>query len=368
MTLSSRFIEASGVPPASLLFDNINRVTKVKIIERMVGMLRYLTKRSAFALLTLLLASLLTFLLLRAMPGDVVEMMARTEAQARGISLEDARKIVVNMINYDPDEPIVSQLKRYYGALLHGNLGTSMFSRTLTVNDIIATTLPWTMFVVSISLAVSFLIGTQLGTLMAWKRDSFINPVISVYAIITTAIPNFIFGILLILIFCIQLNWFPIAGAYSPDVKPGFTLEFLIDVFYHAALPILTFVLTSVGTWALHMKGATVSVLGEDYITAARARGVPDDMLRKKYVKKNAMLPMITALALNFGMMVGGSTLIESTFSYPGMGAFIAQASAQRDYTMMQGLLLVTSFAVIVANLIADLVYAKLDPRVKLEG
>lgn len=331
-------------------------------------MLKYFIKRFGFALLTLLLASLLTFLLLRAMPGDIVEMMARTEAQSRGIALEDARKIVVNMINYDPDEPILSQLGRYYGALLHGNLGTSMFSRTLTVNDIIAATLPWTMFVVSISLTVSFLIGTQLGTIMAWKRNSFINPVISIYTIITTAIPNFIFGILLILLFCINLNWFPISGAYSPDIKPGFTPEFITNIFYHAALPMLTFILTSIGTWALHMKGAAVSVLGEDYITAARARGVPDDMLMKKYVRRNAMLPMVTALAMNFGMMVGGSTLIESTFSYPGMGAFIAQASAQRDYTMMQGLLLVTSFAVILANLIADLVYAKLDPRVKLEG
>ncbi|MGI6706835.1 MAG: hypothetical protein ACOX6S_11555 [Clostridia bacterium] len=161
--------------------------------------MKYFAKRLGFALFTLMLGSFMTFLILRAMPGDIVEMMARTEAQSRGINLEDARKIVVNMINYDPDEPLISQLARYYGGLLRGNLGISMFSRTLTVNTIIANTLPWTMFVLSISLTVSFLIGTRLGTLMAWKRNSFINPAISVYAIITTAIPNFIFGVLLIL-------------------------------------------------------------------------------------------------------------------------------------------------------------------------
>jgi peptide/nickel transport system permease protein len=330
--------------------------------------MKYFAKRLGFALFTLMLASFMTFLILRAMPGDIVEMMARTEAQSRGINLEDARKIVVNMINYDPDEPLISQLARYYGGLLRGNLGISMFSRTLTVNTIIANTLPWTMFVLSISLTVSFLIGTRLGTLMAWKRNSFINPAISVYAIITTAIPNFIFGVLLILIFCINLNWFPIAGAYSPEIKPGFTLEFIVDIFYHGALPMLTYILTSVGGWALQMKGVAVSILGEDYITAARARGVPDRLIMKKYMKKNAMLPMVTSLAMSFGIMVGGSTLIESTFSYPGMGAFISQATAQRDYTMMQGMLLATSFAIILANLIADFVYAKLDPRVRLEG
>jgi peptide/nickel transport system permease protein len=329
---------------------------------------KYFAKRTGFALFTLFLASIMTFLILRAMPGDIVEMMSRTEAQNRGINLEDARKIVANMINYDPTEPLPIQLGRYYGGLLKGNLGVSMFSRTLTVNTIIANTLPWTMFVLSISLAVSFFIGTRLGTLMAWKRDSFINPVISIYAIITTAIPNFIFGVLLILVFCINLNWFPISGAHSPEVKPGFTLEFIVNIFYHGALPMLTYILTTIGSWALQMKGASVSVLGEDYITAARARGVPDNLIMKKYMKKNAMLPMVTALAMSFGMMVGGSTLIESTFSYPGMGKFISQATAQRDYTMMQGLLLATSFAIIVANLIADFVYAKLDPRVRLEG
>lgn len=331
-------------------------------------MVKYLAKRFGIAFFTLMLASFMTFLILRAMPGDVVEMMSRSEAQSRGISLEDARKIVVNMLNYDPDEPILRQMARYYGGLLRGNLGTSMYSRTLTVNQIIAETLPWTLFVLSVSLILSFFIGTRLGMLMAWKRNSVVNPVISVYSIITTAIPNFIFGILLILIFCIKLKWFPLVGAYSPEIKPGFTLEFILDVFYHAALPILTYVLTSVGMWALQMRGAAINVLGEDYITAARARGIPDNLIRKRYVKRNAMLPMITQLAMSFGAMVGGSTLIESTFSYPGMGAFIAQATAQRDYTMMQGMLLVTSFAVILANLIADLLYSKLDPRVKTEG
>ncbi len=331
-------------------------------------MLKYFGKRFGFAMFTLMLASLITFLILRAMPGDIVEMMSRTEAQARGIDLEDARKIVVNMINYDPDEPILQQLARYYGGLLRGNLGTSMFSRTLRVNEIIAETLPWTLFVLSISLIVSFTIGTRLGSLMAWKRNSIINPIISVYSIITTAIPNFIFGVLLILIFCIHLNLFPIAGAYSPDVKPGFTLEFILDIFHHAALPMLTYILTTVGAWALQMKGASINVLGEDYVTLARARGVPDHIIMKKYMRKNAMLPMVTSLAMSFGVMVGGSTLIESTFSYPGMGAFIAQATAQRDYTMMQGMLLVTSFAIILANLIADFIYARLDPRVRLEG
>jgi peptide/nickel transport system permease protein len=150
-------------------------------------------------------------------------------------------------------------------------------------------------------------------------------------------------------------------------VDPGFNFPFILNVLYHGALPILTYVITTIGTWALTMKGSAVNVLGEDYIIAASIRGVSERTLMNRYVKRNAMLPLITTLAVSFGFMLGGSPLIENVFSYPGMGYYIGQATQQRDYTLMQGLLLVTSLAVILANLASDLIYAKLDPRVKLE-
>jgi len=324
-------------------------------------------KKVLISFTTVLCAVLLTFFLLRLTPGSAIDGLARQLAQTNGITLEAAYERVAKMVNYDPREPLHKQLIRYVNELLHGNLGTSMIYQTVTVNEIVAKALPWTVFVLSISLLISFLIGIQLGTRMAWKRNSILEPIVSIYATITSAVPGFIIAILLLVIFAYNLNWFPYNGAYDIDVTPGFNLPFFWSVFKHAFLPILTYVITSVGGWALAMKGSAISVLGEDYVNAAYARGLSDKTIMKNYVRRNALLPLITSLAMNFGFMISGSALIENIFSYPGMGYYIAQASSQRDYTLMQGLLLVTATAVIIANLIADLIYSKLDPRVSIE-
>lgn len=329
--------------------------------------LSIILKRILISVVTVFMAVLLIFFILRSMPGSAVDNMARGMAQSLNIPLDAAYTRVVSMINYDPLEPILQQLSRYISGLLQGNLGTSMIYQSVSVNQIVARALPWTVFVLSISLVISFFVGTNLGVIMAWKRKTILDPIISAYAIVTTAIPNFIVGILLLVIFAFSLEWFPINGAYNPNIDPGFTFEFILSCFYHAALPIMTYVITTLGMWALTMKGSAVNILGEDYINAAYIRGVSDKNIMKNYVKKNAMLPMITSLAVNFGFMLGGSPLIENTFGYPGMGYYIGQATGQRDFTLMQGLLLVTSLAVILANLIADLVYCKLDPRVNIE-
>lgn len=326
-----------------------------------------LLKRVGVSFITVLAAVLLTFFILRMMPGDAIETQAREMARTQGIPIEIAYERIADMYNYDPNEPVIQQLGRYIGNLLQGNLGTSMIYRNITVNQIVAKALPWTIFVLSISLSISFFIGINLGTIMAWKRNSILEPIISGYAILSSALPNFIVAVLLLIIFAFQLRWFPIAGAYGGDVTPGFNLPFILSALKHAFLPILTYVVTTLGSWALQMKGSAVNILGEDYVNAAYMRGVPDKKIMNNYVRKNAMLPLITSFAISFGVMLGGSALIENTFGYPGMGYYIGQATGQRDFTLMQGLLLVTSLAVIIANLIADLVYSKLDPRVSLD-
>ncbi|CAM3520490.1 ABC transporter permease [Paenibacillus lupini] len=329
--------------------------------------LKGVLKRIAVSLITVFLAMLLTFFLLRMTPGSAIDTWARDYATQRGMSLDEAYRQITAMINYNPKEPLFAQLGRYLGGLMHGNLGMSMIYQNVSVNEIIANALPWTLFVLSVSLIISFLIGINLGAMMAFKRKTILDPIISIYAILTSSVPNFIVGILLLVIFSFQFGWFPVNGAYDPIVDPGFNFPFLLNVLYHGALPILTYVITTIGTWALTMKGSAVNVLGEDYIIAASIRGVSERTLMNRYVKRNAMLPLITTLAVSFGFMLGGSPLIENVFSYPGMGYYIGQATQQRDYTLMQGLLLVTSLAVILANLASDLIYAKLDPRVKLE-
>ncbi|MFC5651195.1 ABC transporter permease [Paenibacillus solisilvae] len=325
-------------------------------------------KRIGMAVITICLATIMTFVLLRLTPGNAIDAWARDYATQFGITLEEAYRRIAAMINYNPNEPLHEQFVRYISGLIHGNLGVSMIYQQITVNSIIANAMPWTIFVASISLVISFLIGMFLGVRMAWKRNSILEPAISLFSVITSAIPDFIFAILLLVVFAYGLNWFPVNGAYDPFVTPGFNLDFIVSVLYYAAMPILTFVITHIGGWALMMKGNAVSILGEDYIIAAKARGISESVIMNRYVLKNAMLPMITMLAITFGGMLGGATLIENVFQYPGIGYFLGEATRTRDYTVMQGIILFLSVTMVVANLIADLVYSKLDPRIKVEG
>jgi peptide/nickel transport system permease protein len=169
----------------------------------------------------------------------------------------------------------------------------------------------------------------------------------------------------------IQWKLVPIAdmrGALSPNIVPGLTWAFFSDAFFHAALPIATYFVTTVGNWMLSMKSSTLNTLGEDYVTVAKARGLKDWRITTAYVGRNASLPLFTQLAISIGFVVGGSLLIETIFVYQGIGQTLGQAINRRDYTVMQGIFLVTTLAVIFANFFADLLYSWLDPRIKLDG
>ncbi|MEG2295177.1 MAG: ABC transporter permease, partial [Oscillospiraceae bacterium] len=162
-----------------------------------------------------------------------------------------------------------------------------------------------------------------------------------------------------------NLRLFPGRGAYSSDVVVGMNLPFILSVLKHAFLPVLTYVITGMGGWALAMKGSAISVLGEDYIMCARARGLSESRIRSKYVGRNAILPLVSSLTIMFGALFGGSPLVENLFSYPGIGFYLNQAIATRDYPLMQGLFLMITIAVVVANLLAEILYSVLDPRIR---
>src|SRR3989442_1074995 len=184
---------------------------------------------------------------------------------------------------------------------------------------------------------------------------------------IVSSVPNYLIAILIVLIFGVQLELLPITqmrGATSPGIHPGFTPEFVGDVLFHAALPILVFFLTHIGHWILSMRNATLATLEEDFVIAARARGLPDSRITTAYVGRNAVLPLVTQLAISVGFIVGGAVLIEQIFLYQGVGLRLIRAVNQRDYPVMQGILLLVTISVVVANLVADLLYSRLDPRI----
>ncbi len=325
-----------------------------------------IVRKAGIAFLTLLIVITLTFFLLRRMPGDPLYMWAMELVQTHGMDFESAYEQVKQMYDYDPDEPMGQQYIRYIKGLMKGNLGTSMVYK-ISTNEIIITALPWTVFLLSISLLISFGLGSLMGMVIAWKRKTALEPIVTAYAAFTGATPDYITALILLIVFAANLRLFPMKGAYDSALTPGFNWPFIKSVLRHAVLPITAYVFESTAAWAMAMKGSAVSVLGEDYIMAARARGLKERRIMISYMGRNAILPLVTGLAIALGTMLGGATFIETIFSYPGIGWFFAQATTRMDFGLMQGLFLVTAVVTIFSNLVADILYSRLDPRIKVE-
>lgn len=326
---------------------------------------KYFWERLLIALATLVLCSFVTFVLMKMMPGDVIENYTQSLMAQKQLTYEAARRMAVQLLNYDPDEPVLTQLGRFYGGLFRGNLGQSIYINDLTTNDIIAKSLPWTLFISSMGLFLSYFIGTFIGARMAYKRNGVENAVHSTYIVVSSTLPDYLFGLIILYIFAYTLGWFPTYGAYDIETPVGFNLRFILDCLYHAFLPVCAYVFTGVGGWALSMKGSSMGVLGEDYVNAGIARGLPERVVVKKYLKKNARLPLVTSLALSFASLFGGSAIIENIFAYPGIGYAFSAYVGSRDYFIMQGLFFFMSVVIIFANLIADSVYTLIDPRIR---
>ncbi len=231
--------------------------------------------------------------------------------------------------------------------------------------SIIREALPWTLLVASLSLFLSFSVGILLGIFIAWKRKKVLNSALIIYQSILGAIPNYVVAYLLVFLFSVTLGWLPARGAYSTSTTVGFNFPFILDVLRHAVLPVLAFFLTTVSGWILSMKANSLSILGEDYITYAQVRGLSNRRILLSYLSKNAILPMITNLAISFGLLFGGSPLIENLFLYPGVGYFLNNAIAKRDYTLMQGMFFVIIIMVVASSLIAEILNKYLNPRLR---
>lgn len=331
----------------------------------------FLVRRLAKAFFTIWFVTSLIFFLVRLMPSNPVEVYINELIMYYSLSYDEAKDMAASLFAIDLDAPLHKQYFDYVGQLLRGNLGTSLRSPGTSVTSIIVAFLPWTIFSVGIGLLVSFTLGIALGMLMAYKRESFWEPLLSGVASVLSSIHSYIIGIVLLVYLGVYWGLIPIhqmRGSRSPGIQPGFTVEFITDIFFHAALPIATYVLATIGIWILSMKSSTMSTLGEDYVTVARARGLSEMRITTAYVGRNAMLPLITQLAINVGFIVGGSVLIEFIFVYQGIGYRLLEALNTRDYPLMQGIFMIITISVILSNLLADFVYSRLDPRIRISG
>ncbi|GAA1489870.1 ABC transporter permease [Brachybacterium sacelli] len=302
----------------------------------------------------------LNFLIPRLMPGDPVSILI---AGSKGQIDAEARDAIAAQFGLS-DDPLPLQYVHYLGDLLHLDLGVSLSQYPVPVMDIIGQSLPWTVGLVGVSTVIGFVLGTGLGVILAWRRGTWSDHVLPGLTFLN-AIPYFWMALILVMLLSVTVSIFPAGGGYDRSIFPEPTAQFAGSVLYHAALPALTIVIGSFAGWVLQMRNMTVTILGEDYVSMAEAKGLPPRTVLFGYAARNAILPSVTGFALALGAVVGGSMLTEVIFNYPGLGYALFQAVSAQDFPLMQGLFLIISLAVIAANLIADIAYVFLDPRTR---
>ena len=328
----------------------------------------YVLRRILRAIFVIWVVASGVFFLVRLLPGNPVDVYINSQIAMYGMSYEAAAAQAAALFTFDPGTPLWQQYLEYLLGVVTGDFGMSILSPGTSVLEKIALHLPWTLFSVGLALIISVAIGLMLGMVMAYRRGGFVDHFVSTVGSAFHAIPNYLLAIMIVVIGAVQLgliDFTRMRGHSSPGVKPEFSFAFLSDSLYHATLPMVTYILTTVGTWALVMKSSTTQTLGEDYVTVARARGLSDTRIRTQYVGRNAVLPLVAQIATQAGFVVGGAIFVEKTFAYDGIGITLFESISARDYPVIQGILLVLTITVVFANLIADLIYSVLDPRIR---
>jgi len=325
--------------------------------------MRYLIRRLIFYVVSLWSAITLNFAIPRLMPGNPAEIIYAQNAAVFS-SNPNALKSIEASLNLSHD-PMPIQYWHYLVQLAHGDLGVSFTQYPVKVTDIIMTHLPWTLFLVGTSTFIAVALGTLLGIICSWKRGSILDSILVPVTTIVSSFPVF-FLALLLLYFCASVhNWFPTGHAFDPGSAPSLNLPFIGQMFYHAALPAFVLVVTTMGGWLFGMRNAMINTLAEDFVTMATAKGLHERRVMIWYAARNAILPQVTGFAMSLGFVIGGAFLIELVFDYEGIGFFLIQAVNNEDYPLIQGLLLFVVVCVLIANFCADMLYARLDPRVR---
>ncbi len=324
----------------------------------------YLLKRIAFYLFTAWAAITINFFIPRLIPGDPVQSLI---TKMRGQLTTEAVQALYVLFGLDKNESLISQYFKYWGQLFRGELGISFTFFPSQVSEVIGQSLPWTLLLVGITTVIGFLIGTTLGTLAGWRRGSWVDAVIPVTTFLSS-IPYFWLGLIAIALLTGPDSFFPASGGFDTGVVPSWTWEFIGSAIQHSILPAVTILISSMAGWILSMRNMMVTVASEDYVTVAHAKGLPERRVMVGYAARNALLPNVSGFALSLGFIVGGTLLVEIVFSYPGLGYQLFQAVGTKDYPLMQGIFLIITLSVLLANFVADLAYMLLDPRTRREG
>ncbi len=324
--------------------------------------MRFVLRRAGFFVLTLWACVTLNFLLPRLMPGNpAIALMAKFHGRLNPVAL----KAIEVAFGVNTNENLAAQYVSYLHDLVTGNLGISLTFFPTPVSVVIRGAILYTLGLVGVTTILAFIIGTLIGIVGAWRRGGWLDSILPPVFVITSAIPYFWVGMLLILVFGIKLNWFPYDFAYDPSLSPSLTLPFIGNVIVHSILPAIAILITSIGGWILTMRNTMITTLAEDYVKMARAKGLSSRRIMFDYAARNAILPNLSGFAMSVGFIVSGAVLVEYVFNYNGLGYLLVQALDSEDYPLMQALFLLITIAVLIAILLADIVTAILDPRTR---
>jgi peptide/nickel transport system permease protein len=328
--------------------------------------MRHILRRIIFYLVALWASITLNFFIPRLAPGDPAQaLLGRFERQ--GPISPSALKALQTAFGIDTHDPLWVQYFGYLHNLLTGNLGLSFTYYPTAVADVISQDIRWSLVLGSVSVLISFSLGCLIGIFMAWRRGSVFDATLSPLMTFISAIPYFWLALIILYVFGFRLGWFPFADGYDTTLDIGWTPEFITSAIYHAILPALTLIISSIAGWMLVMRNSMITTLSEDYILMAQAKGLSSRRIMFAYAARNAILPNVTGFALAIGFVVSGQLLTEIVFSYPGIGFSLLQAVQGQDYPLLQGIFLIIAIAVMGANFLADLLYVALDPRVRLD-
>jgi peptide/nickel transport system permease protein len=323
---------------------------------------RYLLRRLGFFLLTLWAALTLNFFIPRFMPGSPLQALRdRTHNRLSPAALEQ----MLTSYGFKPDQNVVVQYLDYLKNMVTGQWGISI-GATLgePVTRIVRQALPWTLGLVGVTTVLAFLLGSLIGVVAGWRRGGRLDSLLPPAFVVTSALPYFWVGLLLILVFSVWTGGLlPSDFNYDSGLQPALTPAFVGNVLHHAVLPAATILITSIGGWILTMRNNMITTLAEDYVRMGRAKGLSDRRIMTSYAARNAMLPNLSGFAMSLGFVIAGSILVEYVYNYPGLGYLLYNAVQNTDYPLMQALFMLFTVAVLLAVLACDVAIAFLDPR-----
>ena len=348
--MASRPASDDGPTPRPPVAPDARRLAQLRASLRAIGLYA----------VTLFVVVTVIFAIPRAMPGDPI---ASRQDPNDSLYVSDETTRARLLAYYGLDRPLIEQYGDYLGRIAQGDLGWSI-SRNTPVRTLIRQHLPWTILLMTTAIAISSSISFMAGVGAAWRRGQRRDRFLVVAMTGARSIPEYALAAVLLIVFAVLLPIFPLYGAKTPFAVYASPLAKVIDIGRHMALPVVALTLGLMGNKFLLVRNTMVGVLGEDYMVLARAKGLRERRLKFHHAGRNALLPFLTVLGIQIGFAVGGSVFVESVFAYPGMGTLILRAVEQRDYPVLEGCFLTLATAVLLANLLLELIYARLDPRV----